>query len=687
MSNQPQETAASPWHAGELAIQDSIGAVAHMDRPGRLYVRDFLLDQHRTFYPLLPFVALGAVDPAGDAWATMQAGEPGFLQSPDAATLDVHSRRDPSDPADAGMEDGDALGLVGVDPMTRRRNRLNGTVRRTGADAFSIVVTQSFGNCPRYIQNRRFSLARDPAQPARAPAVQLDALDERARRMITAADTFYVASYIDREDGTRQVDASHRGGKPGFVRIGDDGVLTIPDFSGNLFFMTLGNILLNPKAGLLFVDAATGDMLQMTGEAEVILDSPEIAAFQGAERLWRFTPRRVVHRPEGLPLRWAFEPDGWSPNLEMTGDWDEAARRLEAAALAQRWRPFRVTRVAAESTTIRSLYLAPADGVALIPHLAGQYLPIRVTPKDAGTPVDRMYTLSMAPSDGVYRISVRRDGVVSRHLHDLRKGDTIEARAPAGGFLIDAAERRPAVLLAAGVGITPTLAMLRHVVHEGRRTRTLRPTWLFQSARTAAERAFDAELAALVEEAKGGVRMVRVLSAPEGEDAGQAHDAKGRIDMALLKAHLPFGDYDFYLCGPPAFMQSVYDGLRGLNIADARIHAEAFGPASLRRTADAGTGPASKPASTESVRLVFTESGKEARWNPGDGSLLEVAEARGLSPAFGCRGGSCGTCKTRVLKGAVTYTSAPSFALEEGEALICCAVPAEESAGALHLAL
>jgi ferredoxin-NADP reductase/predicted pyridoxine 5'-phosphate oxidase superfamily flavin-nucleotide-binding protein len=695
MTSSPNAPSDSPWHAGELAIQQSIGVVQHMDRPGRLYVRNFLLEQHRAFYPLLHFVALGAVDAQGDAWATVRAGEPGFLQSPDAATLSVAARRDPGDPAEAGMEDGDPIGLLGVDLMTRRRNRLNGNIRRADGRAFDIGVTQSFGNCPRYIQNRSFSFARDPAQLPELPAVRLsglsglsglDALDARARDMIARADTFYVASYVDREDGTRQVDVSHRGGKPGFVRVGSDGMLTIPDFSGNLFFMTLGNIHVNPKTGLLFIDSETGDMLQMTGDAQVVLDSPEIAAFEGAERLWTFTARQVVLRPGGLPLRWRMEADGWSPNLLMTGSWSEASDRLAAAALAQRWRPFRVARVVEESSAVRSLYLAPADGVALIPPLAGQHLPVRMTLDDAQV-LSRSYTLSMAPSDGQYRISVKKEGRASHHLHTLREGDLLEVRAPAGGFTVDAAERRPAVLLAAGIGITPLLAMLRHLVHEGRRTRTLRPTWLFHAARTREERPFDDEITALLEDGKGGVRRVRTLSQPAGAVPGRDYEKEGRIDMALLKATLPFDDYDFYLCGPAAFMQATYDGLRALNVADARIHAEAFGPSSLRRSSAAVEVAALAPVATESVRIVFAESGKEGRWNPGDGSLLDVAEARGLSPAFGCRGGSCGTCKAKVLEGAVTYTAQPSFPVQADEALICCAVPSQASNQALHLAL
>lgn len=296
--------AASPWHAGELALQHSMGVVERMDLTGRRFVRPFLLDQHREFFSLLPFVVLGSVDPQGDAWATVRAGEPGFLHSPDPLSLHVAAARDHADPADAGMEDRDAVGLLGIDLMTRRRNRLNGTVRRTGEAAFDIDVEQSFGNCPRYIQNRSFHFARPPYEPTQAAVAELASLDEAARALIAGADTFYVASYVDDADGKRQVDVSHRGGRPGFVRIEPDGSLTIPDFAGNLFFMTLGNFLLNPRAGLLFIDPATGDMLQMTGDAKLLPDSPAVAEFDGAERLWAFQPRRLVRRPDALPLRW-----------------------------------------------------------------------------------------------------------------------------------------------------------------------------------------------------------------------------------------------------------------------------------------------------------------------------------------------------------------------------------------------
>jgi hypothetical protein len=311
----------SPWHPGEVALQRTVGVAEHLARHGPRVIRDHMPEQHRQFFQNLPFVVAGAVDPAGDVWATVLAGKPGFLQSPDPLHLTITHTREPLDPAAAGMNDGDAIALLGIELHTRRRNRLNGTIRRHDATAFAVQVEQSFGNCPQYIQLRDFAFVRDPASVSSAPARTLTALDARTTEIITSADTFFVASYVEREDGHRQIDASHRGGRPGFVRVDADGVLTIPDFAGNKFFNTLGNLVANPKAGLVFIDFESGDLLQLTGRAAVIVNSPDIARFRGAERLWRVMPHRIVHRTDALPLRWSFETEGWSPSSLATGLW------------------------------------------------------------------------------------------------------------------------------------------------------------------------------------------------------------------------------------------------------------------------------------------------------------------------------------------------------------------------------
>lgn len=666
----------SPWHAGERQLQEHVGVAERMDTLGRRVIRSELPDQHRQFYQQLPFMLYGAVDVDGNPWASILEGAPGFAHSPEPSLLQLDSLPDANDPAQ--LQVGAAIGLLGIELHTRRRNRINGRIGAMTAGGFEVSVQQSFGNCPQYIQLRQFHSV-PLADPSTRVAQHLHALDDAATAMIAGADTFFVASYVD-VDGQHSVDVSHRGGQPGFVRI-EGNRLTIPDFAGNLFFNTLGNLLVNPRAGLLFIDFKTGDLLQLTGRTGVILDGPQVEAFQGAERLWTLEVERVVRRPAALALRWRF--DGMSSNSLMTGTWAQAAARLQAQALGDAWRPLRVVRIETESQNIRSVYLEPADGIGLPVFQAGQHLPLRF--EVGGETHIRTYSLSSAPSDDFLRISVKRDGVVSSHVHEqIRVGDVLQARAPQGHFTVAPHERRPLVLLAAGVGITPLLSMLREVVYQGWRTRHIRPTWLFQSSRTLADQPFRQELDRLLEGAGDTVRIVRLLSQPEADAReGEDFDLTGRIDTALLRNIVEVEDYDqldFVVCGPGSFTQGLYDSLRELDIRDSQIHAETFGPSTLRRRPDPDAVVIEQPpAATTSVPVVFQRSAKEGRWQPDGGSLLELAESRGLRPEFSCRGGSCGTCRTRLISGQVNYPQPPAQVLEEGQVLICCAIPAQGS--------
>jgi predicted pyridoxine 5'-phosphate oxidase superfamily flavin-nucleotide-binding protein len=311
------------WHAGEKAIQERAGVAERMKVTGQRIVRDYMPDQHREFYAQLPFIVTGSVDHDDDAWATLVAGKPGFISSPTERTLEIYAVPDPSDPASDGLCEGNSIGLLGIEMHTRRRNRVNGILQPSLDRTLRLDVDQSFGNCPKYIQLRDFRFVRDPTEHFAGAVEEIAELDADARALIAGADALFVATYADR-DNRRQVDVSSRGGKAGFVRIDPYSILTIPDFAGNLFFATLGNILLNGKAGLTFVDFETGDLLQMTGDAKVVLDSPEIARFQGAERLWTFRARRVIRRRNALPLRWSFRADGQSPSSLRTGAWERA---------------------------------------------------------------------------------------------------------------------------------------------------------------------------------------------------------------------------------------------------------------------------------------------------------------------------------------------------------------------------
>jgi predicted pyridoxine 5'-phosphate oxidase superfamily flavin-nucleotide-binding protein len=280
-----------------------MGVVDRMDKRGPQVIRDHLTAQQREFFAGLPYVVLGSVDPEGQPWATLRDGDVGFMRVENERLLHIGVNNRPLDPAQSGMSDGCAIGTLGIQLETRRRNRANGKVSHMTRDGFDIQIEHSFGNCAQYIWMRH----RQPDPATEMPVVEQveisDALDIGHITTIREADTFFVASYVDRDDGTKQVDVSHRGGHAGFVEV-SKGCLTIPDYAGNKFFNTLGNILLNSKAGLTFPDFSDGTLLQMTGDAEVIFDSERITDIPGAERLWRFRPRRVVRRSSAFALRW-----------------------------------------------------------------------------------------------------------------------------------------------------------------------------------------------------------------------------------------------------------------------------------------------------------------------------------------------------------------------------------------------
>ncbi|MEM7642666.1 MAG: pyridoxamine 5'-phosphate oxidase family protein [Pseudomonadota bacterium] len=648
-------TETSPFHPGERAAQARAGVGPEIAEIGGRFIRDAMPDQHRAFFAQLPFIVAGAVDPGGRPWASILSAAPGFVFAPDARRLTIAARPPDGDPIALGLTGGAPIGLLGIEPSTRRRNRLNARIAAAGSRGLDLTVEQSFGNCPQYIQARNFEPAPNVPQP---PQI-LSTLDAEARVAIRSADTFFVASHA--HDG---VDVSHRGGPAGFVRVDGD-TLTIPDFSGNRFFQTLGNLLENPRAGLLFPDFETGDLLSLTGTVDILWDGDaQTDAFDGAERVWRFTLARAVRLRAALPFRAIF--GGYAPEIAALGSWAEAAKRTDG------WRPFRITKVEDESTVIRSFHLAPDDGGPLRDFRPGQFLTLRLTPDGTETPVIRTYTLSSAPRDEAYRISVKREGegLVSRHLHDrMTAGDVVEVKAPTGDFYLTDTDR-PAILLAGGVGVTPMISIARHVAGTGQGRRL----HVFHAARTTAERAFAADFRALDAARGGAIRYHAVLGRPAASDVdGTEYHATGRIDADLLRRNLPLDDYEVYLCGPPGFMQATYEACRALGIADARIFAEAFGPASITRDPDAGS---SLPVPEAETAMIAFTSGPQVAWTEGGPTLLEAAEAAGLAPASSCRTGRCGTCAAKLLKGDIAYRTKPAALPDDGEILVCCAVPA-----------
>lgn len=319
-----------PFHEGERAIQTLAGVRERISEVGQRVIRTFMPDQHRQFFTQLPFLMVGTLDSAGQPWTSVLAGPPGFVTSPEPELLVIRALPQANDMLAQTLVPGVLVGLLGIEPHTRRRNRMNGLVEQIDATGFSVRVVQSFGNCPQYIQAREPEFVSNGASQEQTLHCA-EELDAAAMSLIQRADTFYIASThpaarsfdsstpatAERSQG---VDVSHRGGKPGFVRVDSPSVLTVPDFPGNLFFNTLGNLVVEPRAGLLFIDFTSGDLLQVSVHCEVIWEGLELNNFRGAERLLRLTVTGMRRMSAALPLRWG--PPKFSSVLAFTGAWD-----------------------------------------------------------------------------------------------------------------------------------------------------------------------------------------------------------------------------------------------------------------------------------------------------------------------------------------------------------------------------
>ncbi len=343
------------------------------------------------------------------------------------------------------------------------------------------------------------------------------------------------------------------------------------------------------------------------------------------------------------------------------------------------WQPYQVTKIVEESSVIKSFYLqGPTDQKPQFK--AGQFLTLKANINNIQ--YIRTYTVSSAPGDEQIRISIKyqrgnnksSDGVFSSYMHKKTiVGDIIHAKAPTGSFSFNTSSKRSSVLISAGIGITPMIAIARHVLQEAVRTRSIQELTLICAAHNHTQRAFFSELNTIAEQSAGHIRVFWALGQAESHlTVGIDYHYKGRVSKQWLKTILPKQDYDVYLCGPSSFMQSQYNSLRELGVSDVDIFAEAFGPASLIRDKEETI---QLPVAEEAI-VTFTESKLEQAWSQADGNLLEFAEAHGLTPEYGCRSGQCGACKVKLLKGNVAYQQAIDTALNDDEILLCSAFPA-----------
>ena len=658
----------SVFHEGELRVQSRAGVQEQIAPIGAMNIRSEMPEQHRTFFSQLPFVVLGGVDGQGRPWATLCVGEPGFLSSPDASTLLIHAK--PALLEELGIcFDSDAhIGLLGIELGTRRRNRVNGLIKQVCDYHYTLSVQQSFGNCPQYIQRRDLSLELAANTiSAHKTLHRLSHLDTDSAAIIRGADTFFIASRSAstthaRHDGT---DVSHRGGIPGFVAVDKtSGCLSIPDFSGNRFFNTLGNIELDARVGLMFLDFKNGDALFVTGRASIDWNADRVSGFQGAERIIDVLPDIVVRAQHLFSI--TSSPPEPSPYLSQTGNWSESA-----------YQPMDIVYRERESASTVSLYLKPRNQSPPADYLAGQFLPLKVRLADHDTVFFRAYSISRGPThshnDQTYRLTIRHkpDGRVSGALntYDL---DRIQlwAAQPQGKFVL-LNHQAPIVLISAGVGITPMIAMLDSIVAGVASGSDPVPVLFVHSTQNSQSLLFGDALQTLEKEHPWLTLRISFTQAGAEDKRHPLNHRQHRPDARFVAGLITDSEASFYLCGPTTFIVDLRDGLVKQGIPDDRIFYELFNDDVI----DIESVESHNLELPESADVRFANSGITSRWMSSTQTLLELAEDHGLTPAFSCRSGRCGMCSTRILAGQVQYTRVLVAIPDAGHALICCSVP------------
>ena len=379
--------------------------------------------------------------------------------------------------------------------------------------------------------------------------------------------------------------------------------------------------------------------------------------------------------------------DGWKASfreilLQPSGT-DAGNAGLTAQAPPPAWPGFRdlaITEITRESRSVVSLRLADLAGPDLPAALPGQFLTLRLHPGHDRPPLLRSYSMSGAAGTGSYRISVKREphGAASKFVHDhLRAGDRLEAAAPRGTFVLQP-DDAPVLLISAGVGATPVLAMLHALASAG----SSREVWWLHGARSKAEEAFAAESRSLLAGLASGHRYVCFSSPGPGDALGRDYDAAGHLTAGVLTSLSLPASAEAYICGPAAFMTDISAALSDLGLDRSRIRTETFGagPSTTPGIATTAARPPHQPAGPpgEGPQVAFARSGITARWSAEHGSLLDFAEACDVPVRWSCRTGVCHTCETPLMSGAVRYSPEPVDEPAQGSLLICCSAPSSD---------
>jgi ferredoxin-NADP reductase/predicted pyridoxine 5'-phosphate oxidase superfamily flavin-nucleotide-binding protein len=628
------------FHEGELLVQQRANEAAIAQRNGGM-IADTIVNGALPFIGQQPLAVLGSLDADGKVWASLLVGEPGFLSARDeqAVELDVSQRRSSKDdPFWGNIETNNEVGMLVIELGTRKRLRINGQIRRLDNNRFELHVSQAYPNCPKYIQRRQLIQLAGETAPRPMGVKRGTSLQKDQRELIATADTFFVAS----ANPGHGVDASHRGGQPGFVRVLNKRRIRVPDYVGNSMFNTLGNFAVYPRAGLVFVDFEHSRVLQLTGSVEVLWDL-EDPGYEtgGTQRFWELEIERWLEIPLPRQLRWElldYSPHNPKPH--------------RTTSVKQTGLQLAVTKIIQKTDRIKSFRLKTVDGSRLPAFTPGAHLPISIPLAD-GTSIKRHYSILSDPYErDHYDIAVllqTEGNGGSRFMHEqVKKDDVIKAEAPQNHFPVSD-DAHHSILIAGGIGITPILSMIRVLAAQQASFE------VHYAARSALQLAYREEVELLT---GGQVRFY--LS--EGPTA-----ARLNLDQLLSTSHI--GTH-VYVCGPVRMIAAVRDLAPTRGWRSDQIHFESFG--------------AHSSADDRDIKIRLAKSGRSLSV-PRNRTILEVLIEADVHVPYDCKRGECGMCVTEVLEGKPDHRDLCLNTDERKHAMCLCVSRAKDGELLLNL--
>ena len=609
------------YHDGELRVQRLARASDEARISGQM-INKAIPSEAIEFILQQTMLVIGSIDPCGQVWASVIFGQAGFLQvqSDQQLQIDVsQTLRCIDDPLWDNLLRNPSVGLLIIELDSRRRLRINGRARKLSTTRYAIDVASAYPNCPKYIQRRQSrklstAMLENPQQRdaiRSTSASHGNVLSAAQQLMIANADTFFVAS----AHPAQGVDASHRGGQPGFVQLLNEHELRIPDFPGNRMFNTLGNFDSYPHAGLVFINFKHRRLLQLIGQPKILWDLDDPYDNTGGTcRFWQFTVSSWREYTHAVDLDWVFL--GYSPQIPEQREYNPYEPVLDSSP--EPGLILRVEQIDRENELIKSFSLTAVDGGLLPGFQPGAHLQITIKPPD-GSRLRRHYSLLCNSADrSHYEIAVQlqpRGRGGSRYLHErIVEGDVLESRAPVNNFPM-VGNARHSILIAGGIGITPILSMLQ---------------WLVSNALS-----YEMHYSASSGTTLAFSNRIKCMAGDRVKFYNSQVSQKQRMDLQHMLSDPKPGTH-VYVCGPQRLINSVRETATAASWPAHQIHFESFGI---------------EPSADDKAIQVHLAKSSKTIVVAADQSILDALLDAGIKAAHNCKRGECGLCATQVLQG------------------------------------